>query len=72
MLHIRMPRSQHKEETAHEYPQLFILGAQKAGTIYLAYVLADYPDVYFSHPKETMFFSRRGERAEVNYADYCT
>jgi hypothetical protein len=39
-------------------PNFFILGAQKSGTTYLAKVLAEHPDVFFSDPKEPMLFSR--------------
>lgn len=39
-------------------PNFFILGAQKAGTTYLAKVLSLHPDVFFSEPKELMFFSK--------------
>ncbi|MCA0942745.1 sulfotransferase domain-containing protein [Salipiger pacificus] len=52
-------------------PNLFILGAQKAGTTYLAKVLADHPKVFFSDPKETMFFSRKRELTKADYEDYC-
>lgn len=52
-------------------PNLFILGAQKAGTTYLAKVLADHPDVFFSDPKETMFFSRKRELTRGDYERYC-
>lgn len=52
-------------------PNFFILGAQKAGTTYLAKVLADHPEVFFTDPKETMFFSRRVECSDAEYRDYC-
>lgn len=52
-------------------PNLFILGAQKAGTTYLAKVLSDHPEVFFSNPKETMFFSRKRTLSEQDYSDYC-
>lgn len=52
-------------------PNFFILGAQKAGTTYLAQVLADHPDIFFTIPKETMFFSRKRERSESDYEAYC-
>jgi hypothetical protein len=41
-------------------PNFFILGAQKAGTTYLAKVLSLHPEVFFSEPKELMFFSKPG------------
>ncbi|TCP58408.1 sulfotransferase domain-containing protein [Rhodovulum bhavnagarense] len=53
-------------------PNFFVLGAQKAGTTYLAKVLADHPEVFFTDPKETMFFSRQIEHSEESYAEYCT
>ncbi len=51
-------------------PNLFILGAQKAGTTYLAQALAGHRDVFFTDPKEPMFFSRRGTRTPADYEDY--
>jgi hypothetical protein len=39
-------------------PNFFILGAQKAGTTYLAKVLSLHPEIFFSEPKELMFFSK--------------
>lgn len=57
-------------------PNLFIIGAQKSGTTYLANVLARHPDVFFCSPKEPLFFSKpeidqsRYERyLETNFAD---
>lgn len=52
-------------------PNLFILGAQKAGTTYLAKVLSDHPQVFFSNPKETMFFSQKRALSAQDYSDYC-
>lgn len=51
-------------------PNLFVLGAQKAGTTYLARALANHPDVYFTDPKETMFFSQRKVRTRADYENY--
>tara|TARA_R110002074_G_scaffold399168_1_gene591947 strand:+ start:185 stop:967 length:783 start_codon:yes stop_codon:yes gene_type:complete len=49
-------------------PNFFILGAQKAGTTYLAKALSSHPDVLFSEPKELMFFSR----PKINKRDFRT
>lgn len=51
-------------------PNLFILGAQKAGTTYLAKALSDHPDVFFSEPKETMFFSRERDLTDSDFDAY--
>lgn len=53
-----------------KHPNFFILGAQKAGTTYLAQVLSQHPEVFFSEPKETMFFSKKLERNAERYAEY--
>lgn len=50
-------------------PNFFIIGAQKSGTTYLAKCLADHPDVFFSNPKEPLFFSRPGIDG-AKYEDY--
>jgi hypothetical protein len=42
------------------HPNFFILGAQKAGTTYLAKVLSEHRDVYFAEPKELLFFQKAG------------
>lgn len=52
-------------------PNLFILGAQKAGTTYLAQVLSQHSEVFFSDPKETMFFSRNRILRDEDYREYC-
>lgn len=52
-------------------PNLFILGAQKAGTTYLAKVLSDHPEVFFSDVKETMFFSKKRTLSAQDYSHYC-
>ena len=41
-------------------PNFLVIGAQKSGTTYLCSYLARHPDVYFSDPKELMFFQRKG------------
>ncbi len=53
-----------------KHPNFFILGAQKAGTTYLAQVLSQHPDVFFSEPKETMFFSKKQGRHAADYLGY--
>ncbi len=52
--------------TAIREPNFFILGAQKSGTSYLAAALARHPDVYFTNPKEPLFFQKQG----LTRADY--
>lgn len=58
---MRPPPSHHTEKAPNNmcvmHPNLFILGAQKAGTTWLAAQLAQHPDVFFSDPKEPHFFS---------------
>ena len=39
-------------------PNFLVIGAQKAGTTYLCAGLTRHPDVYFSDPKELMFFNQ--------------
>lgn len=39
-------------------PQIFFIGAQKAGTTTLAYLLDQHPRVNVSNPKETHYFTR--------------
>lgn len=48
------------------HPNFFILGAQKAGTTYLAKVLSQHPDIFFSSPKELLFF----QKADLTDTDY--
>jgi hypothetical protein len=43
-------------------PQAYLIGAQKAGTTSLAYLLQQHPKVALSHPKETHFFSVHFDR----------
>jgi len=38
-------------------PQVFLIGAQKAGTTTLAYLLDQHPTIIVSNPKETHFFT---------------
>jgi hypothetical protein len=47
-------------------PNFLIVGVQKAGTTFLAKHLAEHPDVFFSNPKEILFFNC----AEVAPADF--
>lgn len=53
------------------HPNFFILGAQKAGTTYLAKALLNHDDVLFSEPKEPMFFSRANGLNTQSYLKYC-
>ncbi|HIE15665.1 MAG TPA: hypothetical protein EYP69_01950, partial [Bacteroidales bacterium] len=41
----------------NRYPNLFIVGAAKAGTTSLFFQLQKHPDIYFSPLKEPNFFS---------------
>jgi len=43
-------------------PDFFVLGAAKSGTTSLYHYLAQHPDVYFSEPKEPVFFESQYER----------
>lgn len=43
-------------------PQVYIIGAQKAGTTYLANLLSQHPDVALSSPKEAAFYTRHWDR----------
>jgi len=50
-------------------PNLFILGAQKAGTTYLGKSFAAHPDIFFSEPKELLFFHRQ-DVSDEGFARY--
>ncbi len=50
-------------------PNFFILGAQKSGTTFLAAALAQHRDIFFSNPKEPLFFQRPGLTA-TDYNGY--
>ena len=39
-------------------PNLFLIGAQKAGTTFLANLLGQHADICVSYPKETAYFTR--------------
>lgn len=47
-------------------PNFFILGAQKAGTTYLGKAFSAHPDIFFSEPKEILFF----HKADLTKKDY--
>lgn len=49
-------------ETEAFPPQLFLIGAQKAGTTTLAYLLDQHPDIAVSNPKEPDFFSQHYDK----------
>lgn len=53
----------------HRQPNFFILGAQKAGTTFLAHVLSKNIDIFFSNPKEPQFFSRK-QISKTEYLEY--
>ncbi|MFC6585704.1 sulfotransferase [Sulfitobacter aestuariivivens] len=44
-------------------PNLFILGAQKAGTTYLAQVLSTHPDIFFGAQRDDVLFAQAGSVA---------
>ena len=48
-------------------PSLFLIGAQKAGTTYLATLLGQHPDVCLSEPKEPHYFTQHWEKGEDWY-----
>lgn len=43
-------------------PELFLIGAQKAGTTYLASLLDQHPDISVSKPKEPHYFTQNREK----------
>ncbi|MET0012476.1 MAG: sulfotransferase [Sedimenticola sp.] len=43
-------------------PNLFIIGAQKAGTTFLATLLDQHPDIALASPKETNFFTQHWDK----------
>lgn len=49
-------------ETGAFPPKLFLIGAQKAGTTSLAYLLDQHPDIAVSNPKEPGFFSQHYDK----------
>lgn len=53
------------------HPNFFILGAQKAGTTWLATQLARHRDVFFTDPKEPLVLSRKKTVTAEDYAAYC-
>ncbi|MDB2407701.1 sulfotransferase domain-containing protein [Jannaschia sp.] len=53
-------------------PNFFILGTQKAGTTYLAHVLSQHADVFFTDPKEPLFLSRADGVSQKDYEKYLT
>ncbi|MBE9193630.1 sulfotransferase domain-containing protein [Gloeocapsopsis crepidinum LEGE 06123] len=50
-------------------PNAFLLGAQKAGTTTLAYLLSQHPDVCVSNPKEPHFFTRNWHKGLTWYQE---
>ncbi|MFK7957305.1 MAG: sulfotransferase domain-containing protein, partial [Lysobacterales bacterium] len=53
---------------AHE-PTFFVAGTQKAGTTFLCHQLAIHPEIFFSSPKELLFFQKQ-DLAQHDYAEY--
>ena len=45
-------------------PNLFVIGAEKAGTTTLCTLLAEHPDVFLSNPREPNFFTRPRDEDE--------
>ena len=43
-------------------PEIYLIGAQKAGTTTLAYLLDQYPQITVSHPKEPHFFTHNWDK----------
>ncbi len=54
-------------ETTAFPPKLFLIGAQKAGTTSLAYLLEQHPDIAVSNPKEPGFFTQHYEKGTAWY-----
>ena len=48
-------------------PTFLLLGAAKCGTTSLAHYLSQHPDVYFSEPKEPLFFEAEYEKGLEHY-----
>lgn len=67
-----MTRSSSDSSTAspRRRPDLFILGAPKAGTTALAQYLSGHPDVFMSSPKEPGYFIRHLYRFDRNFGTY--
>ena len=51
-------------------PSFLVIGAQKAGTTYLCAGLAQHPRVFFSNPKELMFFNRKADLGGDDFKKY--
>jgi hypothetical protein len=50
-------------------PNFFVIGASKCGTTFLCKRLSEHPEVFFSVPKEPMYFTR-GEELGISADDY--
>jgi hypothetical protein len=48
-------------------PEVFIIGAQKAGTTFLANLLGQHPEICVAEPKEPDFLTRHRDRGEAWY-----
>lgn len=53
-------------------PNLFLIGAQKAGTTFLATLLGQHEGICLAEPKEPHFFTQNWERGERWYREFFT
>jgi hypothetical protein len=58
------------EAAKMQHPNLFILGAQRAGTTWLAAQMSRHPDIFFSDPKEPLLMGRKVPVTQDDYAAY--
>lgn len=49
-------------------PNLFLIGAMKSGTTYLAELLGGHPDIFMCSPKEPSYFVEPGELSEIYHS----
>ena len=54
------------------WPNLFVVGAAKAGTTSLHYYLSQHPDIYMSSVKEPHFFSQINPKPKFVALSGCT
>lgn len=53
------------------FPNFIVIGAAKCGTTSLCDLLAGHPDIFFSNPKEPLYFSNRERYGDEEFrADY--
>lgn len=53
-----------------QHPNLFILGAQRAGTTWLAAQMSRHPDIFFCDPKEPLLMGRKVPVSQADYTAY--